>query len=71
MNARRGVYFDGIDCNYSTPVYRLDKLDVGDEMTGPAVVIEGTQTIVLVPGARAVVSTPHLVVEVGKAESKS
>lgn len=36
-------------------MFLLDKLNVGEEVKGPAVVIDDTQTIVIVPGARCVV----------------
>ncbi|KAI0319708.1 5-oxoprolinase [Amylostereum chailletii] len=56
------VYFDKVGRVADTPVFELDKLDVGDEIQGPAVVIDDTQTIVLVPGSKAVVARKHLVV---------
>lgn len=43
-----------------TPVFLLDKLKVGDEIVGPAVVIDNTQTIVLVPGSTVVLTRKHL-----------
>jgi len=47
-----------------TPVYLLDKLDVGDKVEGPAMIVDGTQTIVVVPGAEAVAMSRHLVIHV-------
>ena len=41
-------------------MYLLDKLAVGDEVVGPAVIIDSTQTIVLVPEATAVLTSKHL-----------
>jgi N-methylhydantoinase A/oxoprolinase/acetone carboxylase beta subunit len=46
-----------------TPVYKLEALEIGEELVGPAMVIDETQTIVLVPGAKAVVTRNHLVIE--------
>ena len=43
-----------------TPVFLLDKLEVGDVLDGPAMIIDDTQTIVLVPGAQAVLTSKHL-----------
>jgi len=43
-----------------TPVYLLGKLDVGDLVEGPAMVIDETQTIVIIPGARALVTRQGL-----------
>ncbi len=46
-----------------TPVYLLDQLRVGDEVKGPAMIIDDTQTIVIVPGATVLVTSRHLYVE--------
>ncbi|KAH7920328.1 hypothetical protein BV22DRAFT_1133174 [Leucogyrophana mollusca] len=54
------VYFDQVGRVDDTPVFLLDKLSVGDEVTGPAMIIDNTQTIVVVPGARAVLTSKHL-----------
>ncbi|KAF8338535.1 5-oxoprolinase [Amanita rubescens] len=43
-----------------TPVYVLNMLSVGTEVSGPAVVIDDTQTILVTPEARAVVTTRGL-----------
>jgi 5-oxoprolinase (ATP-hydrolysing) len=43
-----------------TPIYRLDELEIGDVVEGPGVVIDDTQTIVVVPGAKAVLTRKHL-----------
>ncbi|KAI6001879.1 Hydantoinase/oxoprolinase-domain-containing protein [Pisolithus albus] len=57
---RTSVYFDKVGRVHDTPVFELDKISVGDEIMGPAVVIDNTQTIVIVPGARAVLTRQHL-----------
>ena len=44
----------------NTPVFLLDKLEIGDEVHGPAMVIDDTQTIVIIPGAKAIVASKHL-----------
>lgn len=54
------VYFDQVGRVNDTPVFLLDRLAVGDVLEGPAMVIDDTQTIVLVPGATAVVTRKHL-----------
>lgn len=59
---RHSVYFDKIGRVDDTPVFELGKLAVGDAMDGPAVVIDDTQTIVVIPGARAVLASRHLVI---------
>ena len=45
-----------------TPVYELPRLEEGDVVEGPAMIIDNTQTIVVIPGARAVLTRKHLVV---------
>jgi 5-oxoprolinase (ATP-hydrolysing) len=54
------VYFDKVGRVTDTPVFRLDKLDVGDTVEGPAMIIDETQTIVVVPGAKAVLTSQHV-----------
>lgn len=56
------VYFDKVGRVPDTPVFLLEQLRVGDEVTGPAMIIDDTQTIVVVPGAKAVLSSKHLYV---------
>lgn len=57
-----GVYFDRVGRVPDTPVFLLDQLKAGDEVTGPAMIIDDTQTIVVVPGAKAVLCSKHLYV---------
>ncbi|KAI9438535.1 5-oxoprolinase [Lactarius indigo] len=59
---RYSVYFDKVGRVDDTPVFELGSLAVGDTVDGPAVVIDDTQTIVVVPGARAVIASRHLVI---------
>ena len=57
---RHSVYFDKVGRIDDTPVFLLDELDVGDVVEGPAMIIDNTQTIVIVPGAKAVLTSKHL-----------
>ena len=41
-------------------MFLLDNLDTGDVVMGPAMIIDNTQTIVIVPGAKAVLTSKHL-----------
>lgn len=59
------TYFDKIGRVEDTPVFLLDRLEKGDAVVGPAMVIDDTQTIVVVPGARAVVTSQHLYITMG------
>ena len=54
------VYFGELGRVDDTPVFELDKLAVGDEVEGPAVIIDDTQTIVIIPGATALLASKHL-----------
>lgn len=54
------VYFDGVGRVKDTPVYLLESLSVGDTVKGPAMIIDNTQTIVIIPGATAVLTSKHL-----------
>ena len=54
------VYFDGVGRVEDTPVFLLPALEKGDTLRGPAMIIDDTQTIVLVPGAQAVLTSKHL-----------
>jgi len=66
IDSRHSVYFEDVGRIPDTPVYRLDMLDVGDVLVGPAMVVDGTQTIVIVPDAEAVVLSRHLVITITK-----
>jgi 5-oxoprolinase (ATP-hydrolysing) len=62
------VYFEG--GRQETPVYKLEDLDVGDRVHGPAILADGTQTIVVTPGATALVIETHVVINIGKEEGQ-
>jgi 5-oxoprolinase (ATP-hydrolysing) len=61
IDSRAQTFFDNAG-RVDTPVFLLDKLEVGELVRGPAVVIDDTQTIVIVPGAEATVTSKHLVI---------
>ena len=54
------VYFGEFKGRVDTPVYKLENLDIGDKVPGPAIIIDATQTIVLDPRSEAVVTSQHL-----------
>jgi 5-oxoprolinase (ATP-hydrolysing) len=62
------VYFEG--GRQETPIYKLEDLDVGDEIRGPAVLADGTQTIVVTPNAKALILQTHVVIDLEKPGSK-
>ncbi|KAG8713991.1 hypothetical protein FRC11_010258 [Ceratobasidium sp. 423] len=53
------VYFEGPG-RIDTPVFLLEKLKVGDVVSGPAMIIDNTQTIVLDPHSKTTVTRNHL-----------
>jgi len=65
---RSKVYFDG--GRQDTPIYKLEDLTVGDRLTGPAIFADGTQTIVVTPGASALIIETHVVINIGDQELK-
>ena len=58
------VYFEG--GRKDTPVYKLEDLDIGDQIQGPAILVDGTQTIVVTPGSTALIIETHVVIEVSE-----
>jgi len=57
IDSRHSVYFDELGRVNETPVYLLDNLEVGETIDGPGVVIDATQTILLIPGSKAVLTS--------------
>lgn len=69
-NYMLSVYW-GFTGRIETPVFLLNKLSVGDEICGPALIIENTSTIAVEPDCTAVVCSEHVVGYVGDAVKKS
>jgi len=65
---RSKVYFEG--GRQDTPIYKLEDLEVGDKIQGPAVLADGTQTIVVTPGATALIIESHVVINIGEQGTK-
>ncbi|KAK5074647.1 hypothetical protein LTR64_000852 [Lithohypha guttulata] len=63
------VYFDG--GRRKTQIYKLEDADVGDRITGPAIIADGTQTIVIPPGAAAIIIETHVVINIGDSNSSN
>ncbi|KAI9783482.1 MAG: hypothetical protein M1816_001364 [Peltula sp. TS41687] len=61
------VYFEG--GRQDTPIYKLEDLDVGERIKGPAILADGTQTLVVPPGASALIIKTHVVINIGGSES--
>ena len=62
------VYFEG--GREDTLVYKLEDLDVGDRIQGPAIIADGTQTIVITPGSTALIIETHVIINIGKEEGQ-
>lgn len=60
-HGKQKVYFEG--GRLDTPIYKLEDLDVGDVVDGPAMLADGTQTIVVTPKAKALVTETHVVID--------
>ncbi|TDL23523.1 5-oxoprolinase [Rickenella mellea] len=58
------VYFETVGRVDDTPVFLLDNLDIGDTVNGPAMIIDDTQTIVLISGAGATLCRKHLYITI-------
>jgi 5-oxoprolinase (ATP-hydrolysing) len=64
IDSRHSVYFGGLGRVDDTPVYLLDKLEIWDTIEGPGVVIDATQTILLIPGSKAVLTSNILYITI-------
>lgn len=62
------VYFEG--GRQDTPIYRIESLNVGDRIPGPAILADGTQTIIITPGATALIIETHVVINIGTGEGQ-
>ncbi|KAF2862235.1 5-oxoprolinase [Piedraia hortae CBS 480.64] len=63
LHGTASVFFDG--GRRETSIYRLEKLDIGDRVAGPAIIADGTQTIVVPPTASALIIETHVIINVG------
>lgn len=62
------VYFEG--GRQDTPIYKIESLNVGDRIPGPAILADGTQTIIITPGATALTIETHVVINIGTGEGQ-
>lgn len=68
VHGRASVFFQ--DGRKDTAIYKLEDLEIGDRISGPAIIADGTQTIVITPGAAASILHTHVVIDIGeKSES--
>ena len=60
------VFFEG--GRVDTTIYKLSDLSVGNVVRGPAMLADGTQTIVVTPNAAALVLETHVVIDLPETE---
>ncbi|OQV01003.1 Hydantoinase/oxoprolinase domain-containing protein [Cladophialophora immunda] len=58
------VYFEG--GRVPTKIYKLEDLEVGTRIPGPAIIADGTQTIIIDPKASALIIKTHVVINIGE-----
>ena len=63
---KRPVYFEG--GRQDTPIYKIQDIEVGDKITGPAILADETQTIVVTPGASALMIETHIIINMGDSD---
>lgn len=66
IHQTKKVFFEG--GRQDTPIYRLNDLEVNDRVRGPAILADDTQTLVITPGASALVTETHVVINIGESE---
>jgi 5-oxoprolinase (ATP-hydrolysing) len=64
---RTQVYFEG--GRRDTPIYKLDDLKIDERVRGPAILADDTQTIVITPGASALLTKTHVVINIGESDA--
>lgn len=62
------VYFEG--GRAKTPIYKLENLAIGDVVPGPAMLADGTQTIVVTPRTKALITGTHVILDLEREVSK-
>lgn len=69
--AAQQTYFEESAGHVETPIYRLSDLKHGNVITGPAILLDATQTIVLPPPASATILPDHVWIDVGLGPRKA
>ncbi|KAL6907019.1 Hydantoinase B/oxoprolinase domain-containing protein [Trichoderma evansii] len=68
QHGEQEVYFEG--GRVKTPVYKLENLTEGNVLNGPAMLADGTQTIVVTPRTKALITGTHVVLDIAKEGAK-
>lgn len=61
-HATQKVYFEG--GRVDTPIYKIGSLETNDRIDGPAILGDGTQTILVTPTSSALIIDTHVVIDV-------
>jgi 5-oxoprolinase (ATP-hydrolysing) len=64
----KNIYFEGGRAD--TPIYKLEDLSTGNRIKGPAILADGTQTIVVTPGSTALLLDTHVVINIGESDGQ-
>ncbi|ODQ81155.1 hypothetical protein BABINDRAFT_160555 [Babjeviella inositovora NRRL Y-12698] len=67
--SQSSVYFESVGW-LDSPVYQLSELAVGSQLSGPAVILDATQTILIEPHSTANILKEHVLVTVEKEAKK-
>ncbi|RKO87012.1 5-oxoprolinase-like protein, partial [Blyttiomyces helicus] len=67
--ATANTYWEG--GRRATPVYLLGVLEIGNEVVGPAIIVDDTATILVEPGCAATIASDHIVITVGSGERRA
>ncbi|KAL1916933.1 uncharacterized protein VTP21DRAFT_5130 [Calcarisporiella thermophila] len=62
------VYFES--GRLETPILRLEDLSIGSKIMGPVLIIDANSTIVVEPGCSAILTSTHVVINVGEEAKK-
>jgi 5-oxoprolinase (ATP-hydrolysing) len=62
VEAMNSIYFESTG-RVDVPVFRLDKLETGYYIAGPAAILDGTQTLIVNPRAVAKICEKHVFIE--------
>lgn len=64
VEGKTSIYFEQTG-RVDVKVYLLEKLGTGDRVMGPAVIVDGTQTLVMDPGSESRICRNHVFVTLG------
>lgn len=65
------IYFDETNAFVESPLYRLTDLAYGTVVSGPAIILDATQTMVIHPSNFATVLPEHVIIDVGLGPRKA